>query len=141
MHSSVRAAAFIPSSVARRALVGLVTLAALTACNNVGGPYCTSEAHYALDVTVIDSATGAHGPFTNLALVATTLAYKDSMFVGNVSATPDSSVYTLGYERSGTYSLTVTADGYRPWKRSAIFVLQRPCHVADTPETAKLVAK
>ena len=138
MRLRARVTALVPTLVARVALVALVALAA---CNNVGGPYCTSEAHYALDVTVIDSVTGAHGPFTNLALVATTLAYKDSLFVGNVSATPDSSLYTLGYERSGTYSLTVTADGYRPWTRNAIFVLQRPCHVADTPETARLVAK
>jgi hypothetical protein len=138
MRCRVRVTALHPSPVALVALAALVTL---SACNNVGGPYCTSEAHYALDVTVIDSVTGAHGPFTNLALVATALAYKDSVFVGNVGVSPDSSVYTLGYERSGTYSLTVTADGYRPWTRNAIFVLQRPCHVADTPETAKLVAK
>jgi predicted small lipoprotein YifL len=135
MRPSIRAATLVAS------LVALVALVALAACNNVGGLYCTPEAHYALDVTVVDSVTGAHGPFTNLVLVATTLAYKDSMLVGNVSATPDSSVYRLGYERSGTYALTVTADGYRPWTRTGIFVLQRPCHVADTPETAKLVAK
>ena len=119
----------------------IASLVALAACNNVGGLYCTAEAHYALDVTVIDSVTGLHGPFTNLVLVATTLAYKDSVFVGNVSATPDSTVYTLGYERSGTYALTVTADGYRPWTRTGIFVLQTPCHVADTPETARLMAR
>jgi hypothetical protein len=127
----------IPPSAFRIAAV-LVVLAVLTACNNVGGLNCTPELHFALDVTVIDSVTGAHGPFTNLALVATTLAYKDSEFVGSVSATPDSTLYTLGEERSGTYALKVTADGYRPWTRTGIFVLQRPCHVADTPETVKL---
>lgn len=43
------------------------------------------------------------------------------------------------YERSGTYEVQVTHEGYRPWSLSGVAVTKDECHVKTVVVSAKLV--
>ena len=117
----------------------------LSACDAVLPPFgCTAEAIPAVEVTILDAATGAPAACDAL-LVARDGAYVDSVSVRRwlslppgdttdvcrIQPAPDR-LYAAG-QRPGTYSLRVEKPGFVPWEQRGVRVRSTPCHV----ETAR----
>jgi len=84
---------------------------------------CTDEFVPALVATVTNAATGA--PITTgITLTATEGDYIDQF----VLLTPTNQFSAAG-ERAGTYTITVTGNGYEPYVSEAITVTRDDCHV------------
>ena len=133
----------MPPAIVQRTLVSSVVAlspiacrpAAPTADTTASKPsvMCTIQAVAALDVDAIDSATSA--PATKGAsIVARSATYADS----TQGAAPDDQPFGLAYEKAGTYTVTVTKPGYKPWSRSGIVAGRDECHVIPQRVTAKL---
>lgn len=118
----------------------LVGALALSSCDAVFPRNCTAEAIPAVEVIILDAATGAPAACDAL-LVARDGAYVDSVSVRRWfglapgDTTNVCRVYqTLNqleaaYERPGTYSLRVEKPGFAPWERSGVRVRSTFCHV------------
>lgn len=108
----------------RRAAIGAALLAAATGCNVVIGPTCTLEARPGLLLVIHDAATGAP------AVRGAHVVVRDGSFeeAAQISVSYDG---PLGFaqERAGTYAVTVTQEGYRPWTRGGVRVERDRCHV------------
>lgn len=119
----------------RRALLNLIPLAAVAACQGPVGPIvCTQEARASFEVTVLDAATGA-----NLAPGATVWV-RDGTFVDTLRATPGG-VYTGVNDRPGTYEVVAEHPGYVDWRKAGVRVEKDECHVIPGQITARLVAR
>ncbi len=78
---------------------------------------CTDEGSFAVNVRVVDAATGASRA-DGATLVVREGAYADSM-TGGPGSPP---VLAAAPEREGTYEVTVRRAGYRDWTRSGVRV-------------------
>ena len=108
----------------------------LAACNSATDSIsCTQEARPGISVTVLDSATiVAAGRSSRI------LAH-DGIFADSVPSqwtAASDGPFGLVYERTGTYTVTVTRAGYRDWTKSGIVVTKDRCHVRTVPVTALL---
>lgn len=99
---------------------------------------CTMEARAGITLTLVDSTTGVplSGP-GDMRLMVTDGMYRDSL---------RTVVALIGfwggaYERVGTYTATVDADGYQPWRKDGIVVTRGLCHVRPVSVTARLVRR
>ena len=109
------------------------------ACSSIlGAGDCTTEAVTGLEVTVRDSATGLPAG-RSAVVIAREGAYADT---AEVFLPPGVEVeveqFALAIERRGTYEVTVTRAGYRPWRRTGVRVRGDECHVRTTRITALL---
>jgi hypothetical protein len=104
-----------------------------------GGLACTEEARPALMVGLTDSLSGATTGFTGVTIVATEGAYADSIVMPVYPADPYNGPVALAYERRGTYTVSVRANGYVTWTRSGVVVSGDQCHVTTVSLTARLV--
>lgn len=113
----------------------------LGACTSVSLPIaCTEEYRYGLNVTVVDSLTGA--PPSSATLIARDGAHVDSVgpqttFLSGPQGQPILLVSAAG-ERPGTYDLTVRSPGYLDWTRAGVQVTADECHVDPVALTARL---
>lgn len=100
-----------------------------------GGRLCTANIQPGIQATVTDSVTGAPAA-AGAKLVARDGTYADSSMY---PADPQYQQAWLAgaYERAGTYAVTITKPGYRPWAKSGVVVTRGECHV----NTVKLEAK
>ena len=99
---------------------------------------CTTEARPAVRLTVVDSVTGQSGPMQSLKIVIRDGAARDTAFVPTIAAGAPTFTFSMAFERKGTYTVDVTANGYQPWERSAIVVTGDLCHVTTVAVTALL---
>jgi len=116
--------------------VGMAILASV-ACSRASdiGVACPAIFVYGLNVTVVDSITGAPTG-SGATVVARDGAYTDSSTrAANGSA---AAPFALAGERSGTYSLTVRKSGYTDWLKSGIQVKKAVCGVTPVVVLAKL---
>jgi hypothetical protein len=102
------------------------------------GGVCTEEARPALMVAIADSVTGATSGFTNVIVAARDGAFADSVAQATYPASPFNGPIALAYERRGTFTVTVRADGYVPWSRAGVVVSGDRCHVATVSLTARM---
>ena len=120
-----------------RHVAALATLTlAISACSNTSDPIvCPAIAKPGILVTVLDSATSvATGRSSRI------LAH-DGAFTDSVPAqwtAASDGPFPLAYERTGTYTVTVTKAGYRDWAKSGIVVNRDRCNVRTVPVTALL---
>jgi len=116
----------------RSLLLGLALLttgaSALSGC--LMETSCTTIYAYGVSATVRDTRTGA--PLTNATLVLVDGAYRETMTSFGQPGT-----YAGAGEREGTYTLTVTAQGYQPASRT-IVVTGDECHVNGQAVTIDL---
>ena len=125
----------VASSVLALAALAACRPAAPTADTTASKPsvMCTMQAVAALNVDAIDSATGA--PATKGAsIVARSETYADS----TQEPAPNDQFVSLAFEKAGTYTVTVTKPGYKPWSKSGVVVGRDECHVLPQRVTAKL---
>ncbi len=112
-------------------LAGLAAL--LAACDLVGPHACTLEARAGILLTVRDSVTGVPVPGPFLAIA------RDGQYADTARYIyPDSGLAALAYERAGHYDVTVSATGYRLWRRTGVEVEDGGCHVQTARVTARL---
>ena len=120
------------------ACAGAITLGA---CNSPQFfPGCTEEYRYGLNVTVVDSLTGASP--SSAMLIARDGAFVDSVgpqttFITGPQGQPVLLVSAAG-ERPGTYDVTVRSPGYLAWTRAGVQITGDECHVDPIALTARL---
>jgi hypothetical protein len=116
-----------------RAACALVALGCSASHGVTDGTACTLEARAGITVDVRDSASN-------------TPAGKGSRIIAQEGAVADTSQqtlfgdgpYGLVYERAGTYTLSVTQNGYQPWIKTGVQVTKGSCHVNGVAITARL---
>jgi hypothetical protein len=125
----------------RTSLLALASLVAV-GCGSTTGPdgiICTAEARAAISLIVVDSLTPNTTGFTGVWARAVDGAYRDSSAMVFVEQGTGTTRLALAYERRGTYTVTVHANGYQDWTKSGIVVTGDQCHVTGALLTAKLV--
>jgi len=130
-----------PASVPRTAqVVRLTCLSVLALCAGCVGPFapCSDVGNFAVIVTVVDSTTGGP-PSSQPTLVIVDGTFADTLVGPVVPGQSPVSVIAAAVERPGTYSLTVTAAGYRRWMRDG--VQAREGGRCDELETVRLTAR
>lgn len=100
-------------------LAAAVTLPWVMACSH--DIVCTADPKYALIVSVLDSTTAVS------TLKGTTIVARVGTYVDSVAAGSDLGSVYLGLNHSGSYSLSVTKTGYKPWLRTGITVGSGEC--------------
>jgi len=98
---------------------------------------CTMEARPGLTLAVVDSATGQApaGP-GGMRFRAVGGTFVDSLVVPALIGG-----WSTAWERGGTYSVTVDADGFRPWRADSLMVTSGLCHVRTTRVSVRLQRK
>lgn len=95
---------------------------------------CTEEARAGLSVSVTLNGTA------NVSADGISVTAKDGSYIEdllpNVPGTP---VFSGAYERIGTYTITVTKQGYQTYVSNNITVLRDECHVIPRQLTVNLV--
>lgn len=95
--------------------------------------YCTQEFVYGLNVVVLDATTGQ--PLVEGVVVNAT----DGTFQENLVLIPGLEYSFAGAgERTGTYTITVTKDGYQTYVSAPIIVTANVCHVNPQSLTVNL---
>jgi hypothetical protein len=103
------------------------------------GVACTEEARPALMVGLTDSLSGATTGFTGVTIVATDGVFADSVVMPTYPGDPYNGPVALAYERRGTYTVSVRANGYATWTKPGVIVSGDQCHVTTVSLTARLV--
>ena len=114
-------------------------LAALAGCDRdaLDGIVCPAIFIPAVSVSVLDSVSTANvTPGSTMVLRNESGLVTDSASVPNIE-NPVLTEYVLG-GGTGTYSLTVRRNGYKPWIRSGIVVQQQACGPRTVRDTARL---
>jgi len=98
---------------------------------------CTMEARAGINVGIVDSVSAAAPSGLGvMRLKVTDGTYSDSLrtvtLLGN---------WASAWERSGSFTATIDADGYLPWRKDGIVVTRGLCHVRPTSVTARLVRR
>ncbi len=93
---------------------------------------------HGIDITVIDSATSAQFPFSNLYAAAVDGEFRDSLQIPLVTGPPTRGVYWLASDREGTYTVTVQASGYQTWTRSGVVERRVDCKIVPAALTVRL---
>jgi hypothetical protein len=102
------------------------------------GVLCTAEFRFGLNVTVVDSISGANVPRPIL-IVATEGTYSDTSKAAlNAQDNIPFASWPLVGERAGTYTVLVRAAGYQDWQRNGVRIDRDACHVIPVALTARL---
>lgn len=114
-------------SVMWRPIVLLLATLAVVQCSREAptNRVCTAVAVAALDVTVVAANSGA-APSSAIAAVVRDGTYRDSVAYPAAPRSGPVHLY-LAYARPGTYSLLLSAAGYRDWTRDSIVVAGDEC--------------
>lgn len=115
-----------------RRLIGPLGLAlAVAACDSATSVACTDQFVYGITVEVTSQADAS--PVTaGLAGTLTDGAYTEEM-------QRFENVLEGAGERAGTYTLTITAEGFQPLQQAGLVVEQGECHVIPRSLGARLV--
>jgi hypothetical protein len=100
-------------------------------------PICPGSGPPSISVTVTDAATGMY--ICNASVVATAGGANRSL---PLSSTGASCSYSLDRAPAGTYTVAVTAPGYKPAQESNVSIMTDSCGHAENPNsvTIKLVS-
>lgn len=120
-------------------LPAVLALAALGAECPTSNPelVCTAEFRYGLNVTVVDSLTGAPVPRPIL-IVASEGAYSDTSKYALQPGDIQLASWPLLGERPGVFTVLVRAAGYQDWVQSDVRIGRDACHVIPVALTARL---
>jgi hypothetical protein len=113
-------------------LVAPVVLAVvIAACNGTRTDVaCTLEARAGINVTVVDSLSGRE-------VAGSSGIAREEAFADTLESIEPGQLFGV-FERPGTYDVTVTAPGYRPWRVTGVTVGADECHVIPERLTARL---
>ena len=97
----------------------------------LGGTACTTELRYGVNVTVRNARTGANIDNAEVTIV-------EGNYREVLRSPPLPGVYTGAAERSGRYTLTITAPGFQPTAPRTLTVTADECHVSPVSVTVDL---
>lgn len=98
---------------------------------------CEMYAAAAVNLAIVDPSAGvALSGLGVMRLKVTDGAYSDSLRTVTLI-----NYWWAALERAGTYTATVDADGYQPWRKDGIVVTRGLCHVRPVSVTARLVRR
>jgi hypothetical protein len=117
----------------------LTPMRAVLADSTLVNVVCTVLLQPAIQLTVVDSASGQSALLRAINISIRSGGLRDTVFVPSISAGAPPFTVGLAYERPGSYDLTVSAAGYREWTRSGVVATNDLCHVVTVPITARLV--
>lgn len=107
-------------------VLGLLSVVALGGCDLLG-PTCATYADPGIVVSLVDSLDG--NPVSAPSeVIASEGAYADTVH-GPWEPFDSAWAANLAFERPGTYRVTATAEGYRPWVKDGVRVTEGRCHV------------
>jgi len=109
----------------------ILAASAVIACNRPTETVCPANLPPAMLLTVVDSVSGL--PPTAPSTIAAT-----SQGVPVPIEPTDDNKYTIGFGRSGTFSVSAKTPGYTDWSASGIVVPSNSCGM---PITVNLVAR
>lgn len=116
-------------------LLGACALLMCAGCSLISAPVCDGEFVSAVNVRVVDSASGAMAA-SGAQLLVRDGAFADSMSLpANRTDLDALSLHAAG-ERAGTYAVTVRKDGYRDWTQANVQAERDACHVTKISLTA-----
>lgn len=117
-------------TIAARNLLGItavLTLGTIGCASPVlVSPNCTDAGAMAIGLSLRDAQTGAVFPFNRVVAVARDAEYADTARVAIADSMRAEGGIGLAANRSGTYLVTVDADGYQRWMRSGVRVAVEP---------------
>jgi hypothetical protein len=120
----------------KRLVVILAVLSFACSDNNNGGINCTDEYVPGLSVTVKDSLTG------KVLEKGVTVIAADGNYTEELEMISESSSGFYGaFERTGSYTLTVSKQGYRSHTSDSIELDADQCHVITQEVTVELQAE
>lgn len=128
----------------RRTLTaGLMAMLFLPGCSEVvddNPTVCTTEARAGIVISVVDSATGSPIACGAHAVITAPGFAED---VDNTPPLPcdDRSAIAGAYERPGTYSVTVSRQGYYDLTMNDIVVTAGVCHVNTASVEARMIPR
>ncbi|MFD2563628.1 hypothetical protein [Aquimarina rubra] len=108
----------------------LILLVICTACNldeqETSDPvFCTEELRPGLEITIKDAANNDAFLTSGITVVAT-----DELYTETLMNFVDTDTFIGAYERTGTYTITVTGDGYETFISNTPIVVDKDiCHV------------
>ncbi len=95
---------------------------------------CQAYAAAGVNLTIVDSASGTAVSGTGVMRLKVT----DGRFVDSLRTVTLIPHWGAAFERAGTYTATVDADGYQHWRKDGIVVTRGLCHVRPVSVTARL---
>jgi hypothetical protein len=95
---------------------------------------CQAYAAAGVNLTIVDSVSGSAVSGTGVMRLKVT----DGGFVDSLRTVTLIPQWGAAFERAGTYTATVDADGYQPWRKDGIVVTRGLCHVRPVSVTARL---
>ncbi len=102
------------------------------------GLVCTQVAIAAVYVRVEDRLNDTPPPFVGLWARAVDGNYRDSTTMSFTNQQTGAVSMALAYERPGTYTVTVHANGYLDYERTGVVVTKDECHVIPVEVVARL---
>jgi hypothetical protein len=132
--------------VLKRVFIATAAAAALVASGCARYATTCQVSQSAIQIRVIDSVTGALGPFENVYALAVGTTFRDSVLTREIlpssAGAGGPKPIQLGFDEPDTYQVTVTADGYKPWVKSNVNAPAADAcpHPVTQTITAKLVA-
>ncbi|WP_378180387.1 hypothetical protein [Aquimarina sp. SS2-1] len=108
----------------------LILLVICSACNleeqNTSDPiFCTEEARPGLEITIRDAINSDMFLTTGITVVAT-----DDQYTETLTNFVDTNTFIGAFERTGSYTITVSGDGYETFvSNTPIMVDKDICHV------------
>lgn len=108
-------------------------LMALGGCNGLLPTACTMEARFAVQVRVLDAATGAP------AAEGAKLVVREGAYADSTTGFPGTAEIAAGIEETGTFDVLVRKAGYRDWTRQDVRVTRAGS--CDKVQTARLTAE
>lgn len=114
--------------LAMRTLCTVLVAPALAGCDGLIGPTCIAMIAPAIQLTVLDSVSGA-AIGASAQSIARDGAYADTGRAVGLASAGEGGRIDLAYGRRGTYSVTVSRTGYQAWRRDDIRVAKGECGV------------
>ena len=91
-----------------------------------------------IGIAIQDGKTGAAYPFQDVMAVAIDGSFRDSVAIAAIASVADQRVLWLAHDREGSYSVTVSAQGYSSWTRSGVVVARKDCKIVPVVLTVEL---
>lgn len=123
------------SSLARAA-AALPLALVVASCLSVA-PECTPAPAPALNVTVVDAATGAYRA-AGATVTVTEGDYAADLEPGDFAPSGERATRHGPFGRAGVYAVTVRHPGYETWQREGVRVETDRCGVVTVPLRAEL---
>ena len=125
------------SATASKAKIAVIAAAVFVGCDIFDPSDCTAVGGYGLQIAVSDSVLGTP-PLVPIVVEISDASYSETLS-GPDSTNAIEMIFFGARERTGTYSVTVAAEGYSAWSRNDVEV--RRAGSCDQIQLTRLAAR